>query len=64
MDKQELIKSLEVRITINRSEIANNVNLARKEKSLRSVYTDLIEWHEGKVSAYETMLEMIQEDSQ
>ena len=63
MDKYELIDSLKMRITVNRSEIANNVNLARKEKSLRNVYTDMIEFHEGKITAFETVLEMI-EDSQ
>ena len=61
MDKQEMIRDLEVRITVNRNEIADCVNNARKEESDRNVYTDLIEYFSGKIAAYETMLEMIQE---
>ena len=61
MDKQEMIRDLEVRITVNRNEIADCVNHARKEYEDRNVYTDLIEFFSGKISAYETMLEMIQE---
>ena len=60
MDKQEMIQDLEVRITVNRNEIADCVNNARKEESDRNVYTDLIEWHEGRISAYETMLGMLE----
>ena len=63
MDKYDLIDSLKMRITVNRSEIADCVNRARKEQGDRNVYTDLIEYYSGKVSAYETVLEMI-EDSQ
>ena len=63
MDKQQMIKDIEVRITVNRNEIADCVNNARKEESDRNVYTDLIEYFSGKISAYETMLETI-EDSQ
>ena len=61
MNKQQMIQDLEVRITVNRNEIADCVNNARKEESDRNVYTDLIEYFSGKISAYETMLEMIQE---
>ena len=61
MKKQQMIQDLEVRITVNRNEIADCVNNARKEESDRNVYTDLIEYFSGKIAAYETMLEMIQE---
>ena len=61
MDKQQMIEDLEVRITVNRNEIADCVNLARKEYEDRNVYTDLIEYFSGKISAYETMLEMIED---
>ena len=61
MDKQSLIKDIEVRIAVYRDEIADCVNLARKEYGSRNVYTDLIEYFSGKISAYETMLEMIED---
>ena len=61
MDKKSLIKDIEVRIAVYRDEIADCVNLARKEYEDRNVYTDLIEYFSGKISAYETMLEMIED---
>ena len=66
MDKQEMIKLLKARILYNEEQCAYYEGLHAEEVAKGDTITEwseMVGYHKGKISAYETMLEMI-EDSQ
>ena len=63
MNKQELITVIRSRLEVNRAARADHVNTARTMDTEHNVYTELVDYHHGKICAFETVLEML-EDTQ
>ena len=66
MDKQQMIRNLKTRISYNEDQREYYEGLHAEEVSKGdtiTIWSEMLGYHKGKISAYETMLETI-EDSQ
>jgi hypothetical protein len=64
MDIDRLIDNLNTRIGINREMLAEHVNNARTRNDDHNIYTELVDFHKGKIQGYEQAIEMIREEAQ
>ena len=62
MTKQEMINRINISIEVNREQLAEHVIRAREHEGTHNIYTELVDWHKGKILAYETVLGMLEEE--
>ena len=60
MTKQDIVNRINVVRQVNAELLAEHVNTAREFSGDHNVYTELVEWHKGKLAALDIVLEMLE----
>ena len=63
MDKQDLINiidSIKTLRDVNNDLREEHAKIALKREGAHNIYTELRDWHEGKVIAYDQVLELLE----
>ena len=61
MTKQDMIDRIQISIDVNRESMAKMAVWAREHnRPDHNIYTELVDFHKGKILAYEDVLEMLE----
>ena len=63
MDKQDLIKIIDTIQTlrqVNTELMEEHAKIALERDGAHNIYTELRDWHQGKVTAYDQVLELLE----
>ena len=61
MTKQErIIDTIKTLREVNREQLAEHVDRAREFDGDHNIYTELCDWHKGKIVAYDQILELLE----
>ena len=62
MTKQErIIDTIKILREVNREQLVEHVNRAREHEGDHNIYTELVDFHKGKILAYEQILELLED---
>ena len=61
MTKQEqIIDTIKTLRKVNTELMEEHANLALKREGAHNIYTELADWHKGKVTAFDQVLELLE----